>query len=133
MGETKTAGAEPVLRCGGVTVRLSEDGIEWEDRKAVSRIPYEAVVSVSAHATVGRYARLRLGLHHTGTGHPDHYELLCLRRSGQPFAEELNERVSGAGGGWGLGRRPRVTVEPRSAALTLRTARAALRKRCAVR
>ncbi|WP_431782114.1 hypothetical protein [Streptomyces chumphonensis] len=127
------ATAGPVLRSGGVTVRLAEDGIEWEDRKAVTRIPYEAVVSVSAHGTVGRYARLRLGLQHTGTGHPDRYEVLCLRRSGQPFAEQLNERLSDAGGVWGVGRRPRVTVEPRADAGTLRTARQALRRRCTTR
>ncbi|MBW1604401.1 hypothetical protein JJV70_20305 [Streptomyces sp. JJ66] len=115
-----TAAETPQLRAAGVTVRCGEDGIVWEDRTTVTRIPYEAVLSVSATSPNVRYVRLRLGLLDTGTGHPEWYELVCLRRAGEPFAAAVHRRVTGAGHGRRVGpcRRP-VTVERRAGRFSL--------------
>ncbi|MGD9486017.1 hypothetical protein WDH52_22685 [Streptomyces sp. TRM70308] len=117
---TNRATDAPELRANGVTVRCAPDGIVWEDRKRVTRIPYETVLSVSATSPSARYVRLRLGLLDTGTGHPERYELVCLRRTGEPFAAALRRRVQGAGLARRVGPRRRpVTVQRRAARFSL--------------
>ncbi|MFP3988198.1 hypothetical protein U9R90_11950 [Streptomyces sp. E11-3] len=98
----KTGQAPPpslVIRDGGVTVRLREDGVHWQGSGTVTRIPYQAIgaVTTTDGATGGAWVRLRITLRPAVTEFGGRYELACPSRQGRPFAAALERLVSDRG------------------------------------
>ncbi|MFF4569634.1 hypothetical protein [Streptomyces sp. NPDC001410] len=69
--------------------RLTVEGVVWEERATVTRIPYRAVLDASTEAVGARRIRLHVEVADRTHGRPGGYELVCGARAAQTFVRAL--------------------------------------------
>lgn len=78
-----------IVRSSEAVARLTADGVVWEERATVTRIPYRAVVDATTEAVGARRIRLHVEVAGRARGRPGGYELVCGARAAQAFVRAL--------------------------------------------
>ncbi|MFH8774415.1 MULTISPECIES: hypothetical protein [unclassified Streptomyces] len=77
------------MRSPDVVARLTGEGVVWEERGTVTRIPYRAVVDATTETVGARRLRLYVEVADHTRGRPGGYELVCGARAAQTFVRAL--------------------------------------------
>ncbi|MFE2421647.1 hypothetical protein [Streptomyces hokutonensis] len=112
-----------IVRSPDAVARLTAEGVVWEERATVTRIPYLAVVRAAAEPVGARRVRLRIELADGARGRPGGYELVCGGRSAQTFVRAVLAQRAARPAADAV---PSVTEEPHAAAPPARRTRGEL-------
>ncbi|WP_326697255.1 hypothetical protein OG909_07885 [Streptomyces sp. NBC_01754] len=79
-----------IVRSRDAVVRLTGEGVLWEEPATLTHIPYRAVVNGTAASSGTRKSRLRVEVDGRAGGRPEGYELVCGTLAAQTFVRALD-------------------------------------------
>ncbi len=112
-----------IVRSPDAVARLTAEGVVWEERATVTRVPYLAVVRAATEPVGARQVRLRIEVADGAHGRPGGYELVCGRRAARTFVCAVLSQRAALPAADAV---PPVTDEPRTAAPPTRRTRGEL-------